>query len=75
MYPVNYAKKRLPLTAAAFLVRESGTMGNPPVMDSAEGGAVGFLNKPTRAVGATSSGLGRQILKRKVVSHIGKRKI
>lgn len=57
------------------MVRESGTMGNPPVMDSAEGGAVGFLNKPTRAVGATSSGLGRQILKRKVVSHIGKRKI
>jgi hypothetical protein len=25
-----------------FLVRASGTMGDPPVMDSAEGGAVGF---------------------------------
>lgn len=51
MVMIINAKERPPSRVAAFLVRESGTMGDPPVMDSAEGGAVGFpqANQPGRS--------------------------
>jgi len=51
MVMIINAKERPPSLVAAFLVRESGTMGDPPVMDSAEGGAVGFpqANQPGRS--------------------------
>lgn len=48
MVMIINAKERPPSRVAAFLVRESGTTGDPPVMDSAEGGAVGFPQQTNR---------------------------